>query len=223
MELKVQVPTALSEITLEQYQRFIRLEGDEEFITTKMLEIFCGVPLDKLPSVRFTDVSNVYPHITGMLSERPSINLKPTIEGTQFGFIPNLEEITYGEFVDLDNYLRDETTLHKAMAVLYRPIERTAGKRYEIEPYDSSDKYSETMKKCPMDVAMGATLFFWTLGSELVNATLSSSQGEEMIGLLKRSLGKNGGGTPPSISSLKAILGDLTMFQNSPSTNASPS
>lgn len=223
MELKVQVPTTLSEITLEQYQRFIRLEGDEEFITTKMLEIFCGVPLDKLPSVRFTDVSNIYPHITKMLSEKPSLRPKVVIDGREFGFIPNLEEISYGEFVDLDNYLRDETTLHKAMAVLYRPIERTAGKRYDIEPYDSADKYSETMKKCPMDVAMGATLFFWTLGKELVNATLSSSQGEEMIGVLKRSLGKSGGGTLPSTNSLKEILGDMMMFPNSPSTNASPS
>jgi hypothetical protein len=45
MELKVIVPTSLSEITLDQYQRFARLEGDEEFLTHKMLEIFCGVPL----------------------------------------------------------------------------------------------------------------------------------------------------------------------------------
>ena len=45
MELKVTVPTDLSEITVDQYQRFARLEGDEEFLTHKMLEIFCGVPL----------------------------------------------------------------------------------------------------------------------------------------------------------------------------------
>ena len=37
MELKVNVPTTLSEITLEQYQRFVKLEGDEEFLTHKML------------------------------------------------------------------------------------------------------------------------------------------------------------------------------------------
>jgi hypothetical protein len=59
MELKVIVPTSLSEITLEQYQRFARLEGDEEFLTKKMLEIFCNVPLDKLPNIRFKDVSGV--------------------------------------------------------------------------------------------------------------------------------------------------------------------
>jgi hypothetical protein len=50
MELKVVVPTSLSEITLDQYQRFARLEGDEEFLTHKMLEIFCGVPLAQLPN-----------------------------------------------------------------------------------------------------------------------------------------------------------------------------
>jgi len=35
MELKVIVPTSLSEITLEQYQRFARLQGDDEFLTKK--------------------------------------------------------------------------------------------------------------------------------------------------------------------------------------------
>jgi len=40
MELKVIVPTSLDEITLAQYQRFAKIEGDEEFLTKKMLEIF---------------------------------------------------------------------------------------------------------------------------------------------------------------------------------------
>jgi hypothetical protein len=76
MELKVTVPTTLSEITLDQYQRFARLQGDEEFLTHKMLEIFCGLPLADLPNVRIKSVSHVTKHINGMLAEKP--NLKPT-------------------------------------------------------------------------------------------------------------------------------------------------
>jgi hypothetical protein len=76
MELKVVVPTSLSEITLDQYQRFARLQGDEEFLTHKMLEIFCGLPLADLPNVRIKSVSHVTKHINGMLAEKP--NLKPT-------------------------------------------------------------------------------------------------------------------------------------------------
>ena len=140
MELKVIVPTSLSEITLEQYQRFARLEGDEEFLTHKMLEIFCGVPLAQLPNIKFSSVANVMRHINTMFEEKPSLKPTFTIGEQEFGFIPNLEDITFGEYVDLDNYMGDVQNLHKTMAVLYRPVVEKAGKRYSIEPYESAQK-----------------------------------------------------------------------------------
>ncbi len=166
MELKVVVPTSLSEITLDQYQRFARLQGDEEFLTHKMLEIFCGLPLADLPNVRIKSVSHVTKHINGMLAEKP--NLKPTFTlGDQtFGFIPELDNITYGEFVDLDTYLQDVQNMHKAMAVLYRPITQQVKSRYLIEPYESAGKYADLMKQAPMDVVLGGVLFFWRLGND---------------------------------------------------------
>jgi hypothetical protein len=71
MELKVVVPTSLSEITLDQYQRFARLEGDEEFLTHKMLEIFCGCASCSVAQrIRIKDVSHVTKHIYGMLGRK---------------------------------------------------------------------------------------------------------------------------------------------------------
>ena len=217
MELKVTVPTTLSEITLDQYQRFARLEGDEEFLTHKMLEIFCGLPLADLPNVRIKDVSHVTKHINGMLEEKP--NLKPTFtlgEHT-FGFIPELDNITYGEFVDLDTYLQDVQNMHKAMAVLYRPITQQIKKRYLIEPYESAGKYADVMKQAPMDVVLGGVLFFWRLGNELLEATLTSLEKKKEKNLAsKDSSQSNGDGILQSISLLKEMLGDL---QKSPSSN----
>ena len=174
MELKVIVPTALSEITLDQYQRFARLEGDEEFLTHKMLEIFCGVPLANLPNVRIKDVSHISKHIMAMINEKPPLTPTFTMGDTKYGFIPELDNITYGEFVDLDGYLQDVQDLHKVMAVLYRPITSEVKHRYLIEPYEGSNKYAEQMKQAPMSVAMGASLFFWRLGNELLRASLTS-------------------------------------------------
>jgi hypothetical protein len=174
MELKVIVPTALSEITLDQYQRFARLEGDEEFLTHKMLEIFCGVPLAQLPNVRIKDVSHISKHIMAMINEKPPLTPTFTMGDTKYGFIPELDNITYGEFVDLDGYLQDVQDLHKVMAVLYRPITSEVKHRYLIEPYEGSSRYSEQMKQAPMSVAMGASLFFWRLGNELLRASLTS-------------------------------------------------
>ena len=222
MELKVVVPTSLSEITLEQYQRFARLEGDEEFLTHKMLEIFCGLPLADLPNVRIKDVSHVVQHIQGMLGQKPQLVPTFTIGEQEFGFIPELDNITYGEFVDLDTYLQDVQYMHKTMAVLYRPIKQKVKNRYLIEPYESAGKYADLMKQAPMSVALGAVLFFYRLGNELLQATLNSLEKEESKTNTqgKGSSQSNGGGTQPSISSLKAMLEDLQMYQDWSFTSA---
>jgi hypothetical protein len=222
MELKVVVPTDLSEITLDQYQRFARLEGDEEFLTHKMLEIFCGLPLADLPNVRIKDVSHVVQHIQGMLGQKPQLVPTFTIGEQEFGFIPELDNITYGEFVDLDTYLQDVQYMHKTMAVLYRPITQKVKNRYLIEPYESAGKYADLMKQAPMSVALGAVLFFYRLGNELLQATLNSLEKEESKTNTqgKGSSQSNGGGTQPSISSLKAMLEDLQMYQDWSFTSA---
>ena len=209
MELKVIVPTALSEITLDQYQRFARLEGDEEFLTHKMLEIFCGVPLADLPNVKFASVANVMRHINTMFSEKPTLKTEFTIGEETYGFIPNLEDITFGEYVDLDNYMGDLQELHKTMAVLYRPITNRIGKRYAIEPYESAAKYSASMKDAPMDVVMGASVFFWRLGNELLLATLTSLEKERTSTPQSPNSEESGDGILPSISLLKEMLQDL--------------
>jgi len=223
MELKVVVPTSLSEITLEQYQRFARLEGDEEFLTHKMLEIFCGLPLADLPNVRIKDVSHISRHIQQMLAEKPSLTPTFTIGEQEFGFIPELDNITYGEFVDLDTYLQDTQNLHNTMAVLYRPITTKVKSRYLIEPYESASKYSGLMKQVPMHIALGAVLFFYRLGNELLEATLTYLE-EGKMDLMstqeRDNLQSVGDGMRHSINSLKEMLGDLQTFQNLNSTSA---
>jgi hypothetical protein len=221
MELKVVVPTDLSEITLEQYQRFARLEGDEEFLTHKMLEVFCNVPLNKLPNVKFKSLSGVVNRLNGMFATKPSLKQEFTLGGQTFGFIPNLEDITFGEYVDLDNYMADSQELHKTMAILYRPITQRAGKRYDIEQYESAEKYSELMKQAPMDVVLGATLFFYRLGSDLLLATMNSLESQTTSIAEKLNSEGSGDGTPRSITLLKEMSQSLKMWEDWAFINAS--
>ena len=181
MKLEVVVPTSLSEITLEQYQSFVRLEGDEEFLAKKAVEIFCGVSFLDLPSVRFKDIYNIVQHIHTMLQEKPSLTPTFEIGGTNYGFIPILEDITYGEFVDLDQFLADPKDLHKAMAVLYRPITGKVSKRYNIEPYEASRDAAEKMKQAPMSAVAGAVVFFLSFRQRITSlyADLFGEGGEE--------------------------------------------
>jgi hypothetical protein len=222
MELKVIVPTDLSEITLDQYQRFVRLDGDEEFLSHKMLEIFCGVPLAKLPNVKFKSLAGVVNRLNGMFGTKPSLKQEFNLGGQTFGFIPSIEDISFGEYVDLDNYMADTLNLHNTMAVLYRPITQRAGKRYDIEPYESAEKYSDLMKQAPMDVVLGATLFFYRLGNDLLTATMNSLEKQKMSTPQNHNSEGSGDGTPLSTTLLKEMSQSLRMWEDWAFINASP-
>jgi hypothetical protein len=105
---------------------------------------------------------------------------------------------------------------------LYRPVTNELGKRYDIEPYESAERYCETMKQAPMDVVLGATLFFYRLGNDLLNATTRSLENPQTNTLLSRSLEENGDGILRFITSLKATSEPLKKLEDWAFTNASP-
>jgi len=200
--MKLIVPNKMSEIKLADYQKFVRLEGDEEFLARKAVEIFCGLKMDVILQMKASSLTTVTSVLMNAFAERPALTQKFTIGKQTFGFLPSLEEITVGELNDVDQYISDWPKMHKAMAVLYRPIVATFGNRYEIEKYEGSDKYAEQMKEMPLDVTIGAMLFFWTLGKDLSVASLTSLAKEEEMNLTPLlNVLKKGDGFQSTISS----------------------
>ena len=96
----------------------------------------------------------------------------------EFGFIPNLDKITMGEYIDLNNYFEDIATLNKAMAVLFRPIHKSFKNRekYLISSYEGTEFFSNVMKDMPLGIALGAKVFFYRLGMKLSKDILNSSR-----------------------------------------------
>lgn len=187
----------MSEIKLADYQKFIRLEGDEEFLSRKAIEIFCGLSMDVILKMKASSLQKTAGVLSKAFAEKPAFQQRFTIGKQEYGFIPSLEEITVGELNDIDQYISDWPQMHRAMAVLYRPVVATLGNRYEIEKYEGSEKYAEHMKQMPLDVTIGAMLFFWTLGKDLSLATLKSFQTEEGMNLAPLlNFLKNGVGLP---------------------------
>jgi hypothetical protein len=215
MELKLVVPTSLDEITLDQYQRFARIEGDGEFKQMKMLEIFCGVPFSELPNVRLVDAVNVLNTLTKTLSEKPGLTKFFELDGVKYGFIPALNEISLGEFVDLDSYISDWANMHKAMAVLYRPVTKEKGERYDIETYTATDERDDIMKRMPASVVLGALVFFYRLGNVLATHTLRSlAKGQKTPTQEKPSLDKSGDGIKVSTHLLLEMSSNLEKLLN---------
>jgi hypothetical protein len=208
--MKLIVPNQMNEIRLADYQRFVRLEGDEEFLSRKALEIFCGLSMDVILQMKSSSLNKINDVLMKAFAERPPLKQRFFIDKQEFGFIPSLEEITVGELNDIDNYISDWSQMHKAMAVLYRPITATFGSRYEIQKYEGSDKYADKMKGISLDIAIGAMLFFWTLGNDLSQATLKSLEKEEGMNLAPLlNFLKNGDGFQSTINSQEETLSSL--------------
>ena len=69
----------------------------------------------------------------------------------EFGFIPNLDKMTMGEYIDLNNYFENPQDMHKAMAVLFRPIHESYEDKdsYRIDSYKGASVYCDIMKEMP--------------------------------------------------------------------------
>ena len=216
MKVEINVPDSLSEIRLEQYQKFVKLydgEVTEEFMALKMLEIFCGVKLSDAYNMRFKDVDGITHLLTDLLNEKPQLRRTFKMDGVEYGFIPNLDDMSFGEYIDLDTYLGDWQNIHKAMAVLYRPIKDKHGERYNIVPYEVID--SETMRKMPMDAVLGSVLFFYRLGMDLSKAMIHYLEEQEESRIVQYLNSEESGvGISQYTHSLRAILDDLRISLN---------
>ena len=218
MKTEIVIPTSLSEIPLKSYQEFMKVvekSNDEEFIGQKTIEIFCGLKMKDVVKVKWSDVKSLTLHLNEIFKAKPKFQATFKIENTEFGFIPNLEDMTFGEYIDLESNISSVETFHKAMAVMYRPITKKVKDRYEIFEYTGTDEFSDVMKFAPLNVVLGATVFFSTLGSDLVQHTLTSLETEiqknpKIMTLAKeRNLINDGDGTIQSMRFLRETLQSL--------------
>lgn len=212
MKLEVNVPESLNEITLEQYQRFDKINTEENqdsnFLLHKTVEIFCGLELKDIASIRVTSIKEILGDIDKIFAEKTDLVPTFTLGGIEYGFIPKLDDMTIGEFIDLDENLTEWETIHKAMAVLYRPINYKKEGKYLIEEYTGLDN-AEVFKKMPVGIAMGAMVFFYRLNNELLEIILNYLKQEapnQMNTEALVALERSGAGSNQFMDSLRAML-----------------
>ena len=214
MKVKLSIPTTLNEITLGQYQEFDKLDLTKEAeVQSKMIEIFCKVPVEVVRSMKAKDITDICVIINNMFDTEHQLINRFQMNGIDYGFIPDLENMSFGEYVDLDTFIGDNDNLHRAMNVLYRPIDLKQGERYTLKEYDPDT--NEDAKSYPLDAVFGAIVFFYNLGKDLSTVILNSSskQNEENLAQFLASQ-PNGGGTIQSMQSLTEILRDLKISLN---------
>mgnify|MGYP003148971296 CR=1 FL=1 len=209
MKISINVPENLGEITLNQYQRWLKIVDKSEvneFYQQKMIEIFCNIELKQILNLRMKDVNEITTHLDKLFLEEPDFVPLFNLGEDEFGFVPKLDDMTFGEYIDLDTYLADWQTMDEAMSVLFRPVTFKRKGKYLIEKYESASKYD--LSEMPLDVALGSLIFFYNLNKELQKHIMNylSTQQEIDIPQDLRDLLKNGDGISPYIHSVKEIL-----------------
>ena len=216
MKIEINVPTSLSEITLGQYQKYLKIaeeNPDGNFLSAKMIEIFCGIPLSDSYKLKVSSVAAIIDILEDLLDTTPEHTERFTLNGIEYGFIPDLDDMSLGEYIDLDNNASKWEEMHVAMNVLYRPIKDSKAGKYNITEYNPLD--SNTMKDMPMSAVTGSLFFLLNLGIELSNHTILYSNQEEMADLqAKLTSDKDGVGINQSMASLTEILRDLKISLN---------
>lgn len=223
MDATIKIPKDLSEITLGQYQDFLNVQAkntDEEFISQKMISIFCDISMLEVLKIRLTSLNEIIEHFSTIFSVKHNLSTKFTLNGVEYGFVPKLESLTFGEYIDLETSLSEWSDYHTAMSVLYRPVKDSYKNMYSIEDYEPSEPKQMAMKSMPLSVVLGATVFFYHLEKELLSHTLASSEVLIKTMNLKTSQAeehslKIGGGIQAYTQSLRETLQSLEQSRNS--------
>jgi len=228
IELELKVPQKLEAIKLRQYQEYLKVQKDNEdvedaqnFLNSKCIQIFCGLTLKESYNLPVKMFDGVLQKI-GKCFEEPTPLIKEfSMTGSNgvevsFGMIPSLDEMTFGEYIDLENFMSDWDSMHKAMAVLYRPITFNKNGKYLIEDYDGTDKYWEVMKDAPVNVALGAMVFFYRLGKKLCKYTMDYlllQQNQNQASVQEKDSERNGDGINQFMLSLEKTYQELMKLQ----------
>lgn len=222
--IQLAVPSSLSDIKLWQYQEYLKVvdEVDEQTLHKKLIELFCGVDMGDVDSIPMAEAEKVLEVLKTAFSEEPDLVRRFTLADVEFGFIPKLDEVSLGEYIDIENSITDWQQIHHAMAVLYRPINGKIKDKYTIAPYKPSEVISEIMRDMPLDAVMSSLVFFYRLGIQLSKATLRYTEAQltkSTNSELKTALERNGVGINQFMDSLKETYSSLTKLPQNLSIN----
>tara|TARA_R110000851_G_scaffold255238_1_gene407842 strand:- start:200 stop:808 length:609 start_codon:yes stop_codon:yes gene_type:complete len=188
-KIKITLPENISEITLDQFQRFNKLNDrklDDVAYGKRLIEIFTELKFRDVGKISFKDYEGILEQITIALTKDAKFENTFKIGDIEFGFIPNFDDITSSEYVDLSKYRDGLDNLHNMMAILYRPITKSDSfGNYQIETYNGTKRYAELMKQTPMHLVQGARGFFSSLANEL-QSYIQKSMVKEIVKEVER-------------------------------------
>jgi len=183
----INCPKSWADVSLGDYLQFYR-QLKPYFNTEKYAEkavLFATFNFTDITEEEYRELpQSTFSEIEKQMLELLNSTKMPLIKSfqsgdTKYGFIPNLDDMSYGEYLDLISYTSKDIweNITTVMAILYRPITKSVLNTYSIEKYkgttpEITDLFLNILT---MDVVFGAISFFLDLQTDLMKGTLTYS------------------------------------------------
>jgi hypothetical protein len=180
-EIEIKVPTDWAGISLQKWlelQKDIKsYEGEDDAINALIFHHLCGLDVENVNRLSIEDYKTIKEELEKfMMNVELPLQQLITIDGVEYGFEPNLSEMTYGAYADITKYdnIGIDDNWAKIMAILYRPVKNKSKSMYSIESYTGEVDETKFLN-VGMDVHFGTLFFFLNLSMDLLNGILKSS------------------------------------------------
>ena len=187
MKLEIIVPESWDEIKLSQYIHYTKAlkpyDGVEDFEKVKIekaMSHFCNIDsetITKLPIENYSGIAGYMQELFQQGQELPLVK-NFVIGETKYGFMPSMDSMTYGEYLDLSTYSKDMwANIALIMSILYRPITKEDKSGYEIQAYNGTEENVVKLFQTAltMDIVWGAIGFFTLLQKDLLKGMMAYS------------------------------------------------
>jgi len=179
-----------SDVTLETWLKLIEFEkGSKTEEASLTIEALSNIPKDLVKELALADVAQIM-GLIGKLQEEQDSLLKRLIivNEIEYGFHPNLDDITLGEYADIETYIKAGVEMHlpDLMAILYRPIKEKKNDIYIIETYEREIRMrEEEMKQMSAEQVQSALVFFYDF-AKVLSETLQLYLMERQKGMIRQ-------------------------------------
>jgi hypothetical protein len=181
-----------SDVTLEKWGKLVDFKKEsptEEALKT--IRTLSDMPEQYIKALSIKDVASILSSLSDLQAEERSLLQRIIkVDGVELGFHPNLDEITLGEYADIEHLIDGgfEENIANIVAILYRPVIDKDGSSYTIEAYDGNyEERAKAIKNMKAEDVQSSLLFFWTFGSAL-SMTMQSYSMELIAKRMKSNL-----------------------------------
>jgi hypothetical protein len=197
-ELELKIPTSYADITLKKWlvlqNELKSYNDDEEATVALLLSHLCNLPVEYHKGLSVDDYIMIKTELNAFLMNHDlPLQRFITIDGVEYGFEPNLSEISYGAYLDITKFkdIQIDENWSKIMSILYRPIEQKSGKYYSIKPYTSLEDKT-VFDNVAMDIHFGTLFFLYNLLTDLLKDILKSTMEMDLPPNIKPILQRSG-------------------------------